>query len=55
LVGLLLALSGYRANVEQSAGTLLSLKAAMTIVPLVAFLLSAVAMAFSPLRPPRRM
>jgi Na+/melibiose symporter-like transporter len=54
LVGSLLAWSGYRANVEQSAGTLLSLKAAMTVVPLVALLLSAAAMAFNPLRPQRR-
>lgn len=54
LVGFLLALSGYRANVEQSAGTLLSLKAAMTMVPLAAFLLSAAAMAFNPLRPQKR-
>ena len=55
LVGSLLAWSGYRANVEQSAGTLLSLKAAITTVPLAALLVSAMAMAFNPLRPqPRR-
>jgi GPH family glycoside/pentoside/hexuronide:cation symporter len=55
LVGSLLAWSGYRANVEQSADTLLSLKTAITTVPLAALLVSAMAMAFNPLRPqPRR-
>lgn len=51
LVGLVLTLSGYRANVAQSESTLLSLRAAMILVPLVALAASAAAMAFNPLRP----
>ena len=53
LVGGLLALSGYKPNVAQSAGTLLNLRAAMSLFPLAALLLSAAAMAFNPLRPER--
>jgi GPH family glycoside/pentoside/hexuronide:cation symporter len=54
LVGLVLALSGYRANVPQAEGTLLSLRLAMTLLPLLALTASAAAMALNPLRPARR-
>jgi GPH family glycoside/pentoside/hexuronide:cation symporter len=53
LVGALLAFSGYKANAVQSAGTLLSLRAAMSLFPLAALAVSAAAMAFNPLRPER--
>jgi Na+/melibiose symporter-like transporter len=51
LVGLLLQLSGYVANVRQAAETLTSLGRAMTLVPLLALAFSALAMTFNPLRP----
>ena len=50
LVGLLLGLAGYVADAEQGANTLAGLKAAMTLVPLIALGCSAIAMAFNPLR-----
>jgi GPH family glycoside/pentoside/hexuronide:cation symporter len=53
LVGALLALSGYKPNVAQNAATLLNLRAAMSLFPLAALLVSAAAMVFNPLRPER--
>jgi GPH family glycoside/pentoside/hexuronide:cation symporter len=50
LVGLFLGLSGYVPDIRQDAQTLASLRHAMTFVPLIALGLSALAMAFNPLR-----
>lgn len=51
LVGLVLTLSGYKANAPQTQGTLLSLREAMTLLPLLALAASAGAMMLNPLRP----
>jgi GPH family glycoside/pentoside/hexuronide:cation symporter len=51
LVGIALSAAGYQPNLPQRPETLLALTAAMTLVPALALLASAAAIALSPLRP----
>jgi len=50
LVGVMLSIAGYQPNVPQRPETLLGLTAAMTLLPALALLASAAAIALSPLR-----
>jgi GPH family glycoside/pentoside/hexuronide:cation symporter len=52
LVGIALSAAGYQPNLPQRPETLAALTAAMTLVPALALLASAAAIALSPLRPP---
>jgi len=50
LLGLVLGQAGYVANVAQTPETLAAMRGLVVLVPLGCFLLSGLAMAFSPLR-----
>ncbi len=50
MIGLVLGQAGYVANVDQTPETLAALRRLVVVVPLACFVLSGLAMAFSPLR-----